>query len=63
MVAFRDWSMAGVLAKRGMPRLSDLLPEVAEPGGPIDDLDAWLDTEDVPDGAPPPGKDDSQSLR
>jgi Phage integrase, N-terminal SAM-like domain len=35
-----------------MPRLSDLLPEVAEPGGRADDLDAWLDAEDVPDGAP-----------
>jgi hypothetical protein len=33
-----------------MPRLSELLPEVAEPGGPADDLDAWLDAEDVPDG-------------
>jgi hypothetical protein len=38
-----------VLAKRGMPRLS-LLPAVAEPGGPADDLGAWLDAEDVPDG-------------
>jgi hypothetical protein len=35
-----------------MPRLSDLLPDVAEPGGLVDDLDAWLDAEDVPDGAP-----------
>jgi hypothetical protein len=35
-----------------MPRLSELLPEAAEPGGPADDLDAWLDAEDVPDGAP-----------
>jgi hypothetical protein len=35
-----------------MPRLSDLLPEVTEPGGPADDLDAWLDAEDVPDGTP-----------
>jgi len=32
-----------VLTRRGMPRLSDLLPEVTEPGGPADDLDAWLD--------------------
>jgi site-specific recombinase XerD len=35
-----------------MPRLSDLLPDAAEPGGPADDLDAWLDAENVPDGAP-----------
>jgi site-specific recombinase XerD len=35
-----------------MPRLSELLPDVAEPGGPTDDLDAWLDAEDVPDGVP-----------
>ncbi len=35
-----------------MPRLSELLPDVAEPSGPADDLDAWLDAEDVPDGTP-----------
>lgn len=35
-----------------MPRLSDLLPDVTEPGGPADDLDAWLNAEDVPDGVP-----------
>jgi hypothetical protein len=35
-----------------MPRLSDLLPDAAEPGGPADDLDAWLDAENVPDGVP-----------
>jgi hypothetical protein len=36
----RWWVM---LTRRGMPRLSDLLPDVAEPGGPVDDLDAWLE--------------------
>jgi hypothetical protein len=41
-----------VLTKRGVPRLSELLPGVAEPGGPADDLEAWLDAEDVPDGLP-----------
>ncbi len=41
-----------VLTRRGTPRLSKLLPDVAEPGGPADDLDAWLDAEDVPDGTP-----------
>jgi hypothetical protein len=35
-----------------MPRLSLLRTAVAEPGGPADDLVAWLDAEDVPDGAP-----------
>ena len=41
-----------VLTKRGMPRLSELLPDVAKPGGPADDLNTWLDAEDVPDGVP-----------
>jgi integrase len=41
-----------VLTRRGLPRLSELLPEVAEPGVAGDDLDAWLDERDVPDGSP-----------
>jgi len=41
-----------VLTRRGMPRLSELLPGEVDPGGPIDDLDVWLDREDVPDGVP-----------
>jgi site-specific recombinase XerD len=49
-VTYGQWRV--VLTKRGVLRLSELLPEVAEPGGPVDDLDAWLDAEDVPDGVP-----------
>lgn len=41
-----------VLTRRGVPRLSELLPGVVVPGGPLDDLDAWLDAEGVPDGVP-----------
>ena len=41
-----------VLTRRGMLRLSQLLPEWADSGGPLDDLDAWLDVEGVPDGVP-----------
>jgi hypothetical protein len=35
-----------VLTRRGLPRLSELLPGVAEPGAAGDDLDAWLDERD-----------------
>ena len=41
-----------VLTRRGVPRLSELVPGVAEPGAEGDDLDAWLDERDVPDGTP-----------
>ena len=35
-----------------MLRLSELLPGEVDPGGLLDDLDAWLDEADLPDGAP-----------
>lgn len=41
-----------VLTRRGLPRLSQLLPNVAEAAGAADDLDAWLDEQDVPEGTP-----------
>jgi integrase family protein with SAM-like domain len=41
-----------VLTRRGVPRLSELLPGVADAGGTADDLGAWLDERDVPDGTP-----------
>ena len=41
-----------VLTRRGLPRLSELLPGGAEPGVAGDDLDAWLDERDVPEGTP-----------
>ena len=47
-----DQQWRAVLTRRGMPRLSELLPGEVDPGGLLDDLDAWLDEADVPDGAP-----------
>jgi len=41
-----------VLTRRGVPRLSELLPGVADAGDVADDLDAWLDERDVPAGTP-----------
>ncbi len=41
-----------MLTRRGLPRLSELLPGVAEAGGAADDLDTWLDERDVPEGTP-----------
>lgn len=41
-----------VLTRRGLPRLSKLLPGVAVPGVAGDDLDAWLDERDVSEGMP-----------
>ncbi len=41
-----------MLTRRGLPRLSELLPGGAEPGVAGDDLDAWLDERDVPEGTP-----------
>jgi hypothetical protein len=41
-----------VLTRRGLPRLSGLLPGAADPGAPGDDLDAWLDERDVAEGTP-----------
>lgn len=45
-----EWSV--VLTRRGVPRMSELLPGVADAGGVADDLDAWLDERDVPEGTP-----------
>lgn len=41
-----------VLTRRGLPRLSELVRGAAEPGVAGDDLDAWLDERDVPEGTP-----------
>ncbi len=41
-----------ILTRRGVPRLSELLPGVADAGCVADDLDAWLDERDVLAGSP-----------
>jgi site-specific recombinase XerD len=40
------------LTRRGARRLSTLLPGVGDLPAELEDLDAWLDGEDIPDGTP-----------
>jgi Phage integrase, N-terminal SAM-like domain len=46
-VAEERWRVE--VTRRGLTALSELLPDVA---GAWDDLDEWLDGEDIPDGVP-----------